>query len=158
MGRRKKVIETVLPLSAEEEIQQYTINKFVEDNPDWRLYNKEYDVIPFMKGFGKGDLIFHNNIAKRFHIIECKNHSPKDTLEQAEYYSSWTKLQYPLLRVTYQAVVVKDWSIVYEMDINKAMINTITKIHNLVGLSKNELTTLSQLYVNLYVHNGLLNI
>jgi hypothetical protein len=157
MGRKKKDASLLQPISAEEEIQQYTIGKFIKDNPDWKLYNKEYDVIPFMKGFGKGDLIFHNGIAKRFHVIECKNHSVKETLEQAEYYASWVRLQYPTIRVTYQAVVINEWSLIYEMDINKAICNTLTKIHSLTGLTKNELTTLSQMFVNLYVSHGLVN-
>jgi hypothetical protein len=151
MGRRKKSVNEI-EVSAEDQIQQKTIEKYLAKNPDWILYQKEYDVIPLMKGFGKGDLVFQmtdNYERHHFHVIECKNHSISETITQAEYYASWIKLLHPKSRVTFQAVVIDTWSIVYDMDMNKAIYNTLTKIHSLVGLSKNELMTLSQLYTNL---------
>jgi len=147
MGRRKKVDTK----DTEESVQSYVIDTYLKEHPGWILFDKEYDVIPFTKGLGKGDLVFCLKDKQWFNVVECKCHSPGQTFEQAEYYASWIKLRFPNARVSYQTCVLKEFSILYEMDLNKAIYNTLSKIHQLTGLNKNELSTLTQLYQNLYL-------
>ena len=158
MGRKKKIDAQSEEISAEELIQLTVIDKFIKENTGWELQDREYDVVPMMKGLGKGDLVFFNKQLDSFHVIECKNHSTKETLEQAEYYASWVKIKHPSKRVTYQCVVVSEWSIIYDMDLNKSVINTLTKIHTLKGLTKNELATVAQIYSSLYLHRNVFSI
>ena len=154
MGRKKKAQGIEIVLSAEDIIQKDVTSKFLSENDYWELYQQEYDVVPMMKGLGKGDLVFCNKDLEKFHVIECKNHSPKETQEQAEYYAAWVKMKHPSHRVTYQFVVGNEWSIIYDIDITKAVLRTLTKIHSLQGLTNNELSTLSQIYASLFVHRS----
>ncbi len=157
MGARKKNIITdnnQIIYDKEEIIHSQATQKFLEENKDWILFEKEAEIIPFMKGMGKCDLIFMCTTSSKFHIIECKRHSPEKTLEQAEYYASWIKLRFPNYKVTYQSLICDNYSIIYDLDLQKAIFNTLSKIHTLCGLNRNELTTLAQLYTNLYTHKN----
>ena len=146
--------ETEHVVSAENILHEQVIKTYIKDNPGWILFAREYDVIPLMSGFGRGDLVFFNRELNKFHIVECKNHSHNKTINQSEYYASWIKVKYPNSHVTYQAVVnVRNnitWSIINDIDLKTAIVNTLTKINELKGLNHNELNSLGQLYTNLY--------